>query len=449
MKNNFDLILKNGNVTLKSDSPSPGKWQLVKEDIGVISGKIAAIGQLSSHNSTQVLDCTGLTILPGFIDSQVHFREPGLEHKEDFNTGSRGAIKGGITAVFDMPNTKPAITNLKTWQQKIDCANNNFWCDYAFYMGASLHNIEDLSQLETLAGCCGTKIFMGSSTGDLLVDQLEGLKKILLKLKRNVAVHSEDESLLLSRSNLRQKGLPQTHSLWRNEEVALTSTQNLLKLAREASKKVHVLHVSTESEIELLAKNRDIATVEVTPQHLTLSEPEAYEALGTFAQMNPPIRTKRHQEALWKALNSGAVDVLGSDHAPHTREEKEKEYPLSPSGMPGVQTLLPIMLDHVHHQRLSLFRLVELMAETPASIFQLKNKGSICLGRDADFTIVDLKKKWKIENSWLESKCGWSPFEDKAITGYPTATIIRGHIVMNEAQILETPIGQLLDFDQL
>lgn len=445
MSTTFDLLLLDGKVVLKIN----GQWTLEDTDIGVIGNKITQIGNLKSYSSRKKLNCKGLVILPGLIDSQVHLRQPGLEHKEDFNSGSRGAVLGGITSVFDMPNTKPSITNLETWNLKMKGANHNFWCDYAFYMGASINNISELSKLENLDGCCGTKIFMGSSTGDLLVDEIQGLKRILTNLKRNVAVHSEDESLLLQRTDKRIKGHPESHPDWRNEDVALTSTKKLIGLARELNKQVHVLHITTQEEMDFLKANKDICTVEVTPQHLTFTAPQVYEQIGTLAQMNPPIRNLRHQEALWKAINSGVVDVMGSDHAPHTLEEKAKEYPLSPSGMPGVQTMVPIMLDHVNKGRLSLFRLVELLAERPAEIFKLKNKGTIQNHRDADFTIVDLNKNWTITNSVMETKSGWTPFNGFKITGKPIHTVIRGQIVVEDEIITGYPVGSPLEFKDL
>ena len=445
MNEEFDYILKSGEVVTRVK----GQWQKVKTDIGLKAGKIVKLGDLKDHSCQRTFDCQGLTVLPGLIDSQVHFREPGLEYKEDLESGSRGAVIGGVTGVFDMPNTKPSITNLDNWQKKVARAKNRMWCNYAFYVGATLNNIEDLPLLEKQATCCGVKIFMGSSTGDLLVDQLAGLKKILSTISRNVAVHSENEKMLKEKVSLRVKDLPYSHTLWRDEEVAYSSTSDLLKLANETGKKIHVLHVTTAQEMELLGKNKRIASVEVTPQHLTLSAPEVYDRLGTYAQMNPPIRTEDHRQALWKALNDGVVDVLGSDHAPHTREEKEKGYPLSPSGMPGVQTIVPAMLNHVYEGRLSLFRLVELMAEKPAELFKLKNKGAIEIGKDADFTIVDLKKEWRIENSWMESKCGWTPFDDCKIVGFPTATMIGGSFVQIEGQLSGNPIGQSLEFTDI
>ncbi|MCB0356680.1 MAG: dihydroorotase [Bdellovibrionales bacterium] len=445
MKETFDCILKSGEVVLRHN----GTWMKTQTDIGLRAGKIAHLGELKVQKGQKIYDCQGLTILPGLIDSQVHFREPGLEYKEDLESGSRGAVLGGVTAIFDMPNTKPSITNLTHWQNKMALAQNRMWCNYAFYVGATLNNIEELPQLEQQEGCCGVKIFMGSSTGDLLVDQLTGLKKILSLIKRNVAVHSENEKLLKEKSSLRVNNMPYSHTIWRDEEVAFSSTQDLLRLANETGKKIHVLHVTTAQEMELLSKNKHIASVEVTPQHLTFSAPEIYDRLGTYAQMNPPIRSEFHQKALWQALHQGVVDVLGSDHAPHTREEKNKPYPLSPSGMPGVQTIVPVMLNHVYQQRLSLFRLVELMAEKPAELFKIKNKGKIAIGYDADFTIVDLNKKWTIEDTWMATKCGWTPFAGMNVTGFPTMTIIHGNAVQIEGQLAPSQQGRCLEFTDL
>jgi dihydroorotase len=442
MENKFDLLLKSGNVTFKSEN----NWKTEVTDIGIKSGKIVAIGNLDNSNSIKTQNCKGLNILPGFIDSQVHLREPGLEHKEDFSSGSAAAILGGITSVFDMPNTKPPTIDEPSWNLKMNRAKDRFWCNYAFYIGATLNNIKELANLEILPGCCGTKIFMGSSTGDLLVDEMVGLKQILSTLKRNVAVHSEDEELLKKQIHFRINGAPSSHPLWRNEEVALVSTQKLLKIALELKKKVHILHVTTRQEMELLSKFKDISTVEVTPQHLTFSAPEIYERIGTFAQMNPPIRDKSHQDALWKGISNGTVDVLGSDHAPHTKEEKLKEYPNSPSGMPGVQTILPVMLNHVNQKKLSLYKLVELMSYNPTKIFNIKNKGDIQIGYDADLSIVDLNKKWTITNEWIKSKCGWTPFDGYQIQGYIHSTVVGGKFAQIEGELMETPNGQAILF---
>ena len=391
-------------------------------------------------------EAKGLHVLPGVIDTQVHFREPGNEHKEDLESGSRAAVLGGVTAVFEMPNTSPPTTSRMAMEDKLSRARNRMHCDYAFYVGATPQNVGALSELESMPGVCGVKAFLGSSTGTLLLSEEESIFAALKGGRRRMAVHSEDEARLKERNSFAKTGDPRTHPVWRDAETARLSTERVLRLARAAGRKLHVLHVTTADELPLLADARDFATVETTPQHLTLAAPECYERLGTYAQMNPPIREAHHREALWKAVSEGLVDVIGSDHAPHTREEKNKTYPSTPSGMPGVQTLAPILLDHVNAGRLSLERFVDLTSAGAARIFGIAGKGRIAKGFDADFTIVDLKKKRKIENSWIASKCGWTPFDGMETTGWPVATIIRGKAVMRDHALTQASQGQPLRF---
>lgn len=391
-------------------------------------------------------DAKGLHVLPGVIDTQVHFREPGNEHKEDLESGSRAAVLGGVTAVFEMPNTSPPTTSRMAMEDKLSRARNRMHCDYAFYVGATPQNVGALSELESMPGVCGVKAFLGSSTGTLLLSEEESIFAALKGGRRRMAVHSEDEARLKERKPFAKTGDPRTHPVWRDAEAARLSTERVLRLARAAGRKLHVLHVTTADELPLLADARYFATVETTPQHLTLAAPECYERLGTYAQMNPPIREAHHREALWKAVSEGLVDVIGSDHAPHTREEKNKTYPNTPSGMPGVQTLAPILLDHVNAGRLSLERFVDLTSAGAARIFGIAGKGRIAKGFDADFTIVDLKKKRKIENSWIASKCGWTPFDGMETTGWPVATIIRGKAVMRDHALTQASQGQPLRF---
>lgn len=415
-------------------------------DVAVRDGIVVAIGHLSDVDAEEVIDATGLHLLPGVIDTQVHFREPGAEAKENLETGSRAAVMGGVTAVFEMPNTNPLTTTAKALEEKITRATNRMFCDFAFYVGATAGNATRLAKLERHVGCCGVKVFMGSSTGNLLVSDDETLEKVLKSGMRRVAIHAEDEDRLIERQHLSEKGGVSQHPVWRDVETALKATSRVLDIARKVGRRVHILHVTTEDEMALIAAYKDIATVEVTPQHLTLSAPDCYEELGTYAQMNPPIREEHHRIGLWKALDVGIVDVIGSDHAPHEKEMKAKDYPASPSGMPGVQTLLPLLLDHVNRGSLSLERVMDLTSAGPARIFNLAGKGRLAVGYDADFTLVDLKRKWIIEESWLQSRCGWSPFTGKQITGKPVGTIIRGRKVMWEDKIADEAHGQPIRF---
>ncbi|OYX69410.1 MAG: dihydroorotase, partial [Rhizobiales bacterium 32-66-11] len=327
MADTFDFILKGGSVVTPA-----GEAML---DVGVSAGRIAALGRLSPRAAGETIDCTGLHILPGVIDTQVHFREPGLEQKEDLETGSRAAVMGGVTAVFEMPNTSPQTTDAAALEDKIARARNRMHCDFAFYVGGTHENVRDLPELERLPGAAGVKVFIGSSTGSLLVADDAGVREILKVIRRRAAFHCEDEPRLNERRSMRMVGNPASHPIWRDDVAALIATQRLVNLAREVGARVHVLHVSTAQEMEFLAGARDVASVEVTPHHLTLAAPDCYERLGTLAQMNPPVRGARHRDAIWAAVTDGVVDVLGSDHAPHTLEEKAKTYPESPSGMTG------------------------------------------------------------------------------------------------------------------
>jgi dihydroorotase len=440
MDQSFDLIIRGGICA------TPGG--IVEADVAVTGGRIAAIGALGQVKAADVFEAKGLHVLPGVIDTQVHFREPGNEHKEDLESGSRAAVVGGVTAVFEMPNTNPPTTTRAAIEDKLARAEGRMHCDYAFYAGATPQNVGALAELERIPGVAGVKAFLGSSTGTLLLSGEDDILAALRGGRRRMAVHSEDEARLKERRPLAKPGDPRTHPFWRDVESARLSTERVLRLAREAGRRVHVLHVTTEEELPLLAAARDLATVETTPQHLTLAAPECYERLGTYAQMNPPIREARHREALWQAVREGLVDVIGSDHAPHTRAEKEKPYPDSPAGMPGVQTLVTILLDHVNAGRLSLERFVDLTSGGAQRLFGIAGKGRIALGYDADFTIVDLKKKRRIENSWIASKCGWTPFDGMETTGWPAATIIRGQIVMREDALLTPSAGEPVRFGE-
>ncbi|MCH8188214.1 MAG: dihydroorotase [Proteobacteria bacterium] len=432
MPQTFDLILRGGTCVSHRG--------IVPADIGVRAGRIAEIGGLSTAGADQVIDVTGLHIFPGMIDTQVHFREPGMEEKEDLESGSRAAVLGGVTAVFEMPNTRPTTTDPDALADKVRRATNRMWCDFGFYFGASPENAGMLGEWERLPGCCGVKVFMGSSTGDLLLDDEDDLRRVLASGARRIAVHAEDEARLKERKAL-AKDSAHTHPDWRDEETALRATKRLVRLASEAGRRVHVLHVTTAQEMAFLADHKDVASVEVTPQHLTLAAPDCYDALGTRAQMNPPIRDATHRDALWRAVSAGVVDVIGSDHAPHTLEDKARPYPLSPAGMPGVQTIVPIMLDHVAQGRLTLLQVHDLLCAGPARLFGLMGKGRLAAGYDADFTVVDLAARRTITDSMIASKCGWTPYDGMEVTGWPVMTVVRGALVMRDGELGAAPAG--------
>ena len=434
----FDLIVRGGEVVNHA-----GRGLA---DVGVREGKIVRVGDLGQASAGQVFDATGLTVLPGVIDSQVHFREPGLEWKEDLQTGGRCAVLGGVTAVFEMPNTEPTTTDPDALADKLNRAAGRMDCDHAFYVGGTHENARFLGELERLPGCCGIKVFMGASTGTLLVADDEGVEQVLLHINRRAAFHSEDEYRLADRRPLARTGDWTSHEEVRDAESAIRSTERLVRLARKVGKRIHVLHVTTAQEIDFLAANKDVASVELTPQHLTLIAPEAYQRLKGFAQMNPPIRGIEHQGALWRGIAMGVADVLGSDHAPHTREEKARPYPASPSGMPGVQTLVPIMLNHVNAGRLTLERFVDMTSHGPNRVFGLADKGRMAEGYDADLTIVDMKARRTIRHEDMATRSGWTPFDGMEVTGWPVATIIRGQVVMREDEVVAPAQGRPVRF---
>jgi len=433
----YETIFKNGTV-VNHDG-------VHQTNIAVNDGRIVALGDLGAAAAGNVVDCTGLHVLPGVIDSQVHFREPGLTHKEDLESGSLSAVMGGVTGVFEMPNTNPLTTTRETFEEKIRLGTRRMHCDFAFYIGGTHDNVAELPELERLPGCAGVKVFMGSSTGSLLVPDDDGVEAILGAISRRAAFHSEDEYRLEERKPLRVPGDPSSHPVWRDPEAAMLSTRRLVALARKTGKRVHILHISTAEEMVFLAAHKDVASVEVTPHHLTLDE-TAYTRLGTYAQMNPPVRDKAHRDGIWAGVANGVADVLGSDHAPHTREEKDHPYPQSHSGMTGVQTLVPIMLDHVNAGRMSLERFVDMSSHGPNRLFGIANKGRIAVGYDADLTVVDLKRRETITNAWVKSRAGWTPYDGVTVTGWPVGTIVRGNTVMWQGDLVTPSIGQPMRF---
>ena len=438
MTQTYDLIIRGGEVVNHAGRGFT--------DVGVRDGKIVAIGDLAQASAGEVFDATGLTVLPGVIDSQVHFREPGLEWKEDLETGANGAVLGGVVAVFEMPNTEPTTTDPDALADKLRRAKGRMSCDHAFYVGGTHENARFLGELERLPGCCGIKVFMGASTGTLLIKDDAGVEAVLSSINRRGTFHSEDEYRLEDRRPLARTGDWTSHPEVRDAESAIMSTRRLVGIAQRLGKRIHVLHVTTAEEIEFLSQHKDVASVEVTPQHLTLEGPEAYERLKGYAQMNPPIRDARHVAGLWRGVALGVADVLGSDHAPHTAEEKARPYPASPSGMPGVQTLVPVMLTHVAEGRMTLERFVDLTSHGVNRVFGLADKGRMAVGYDADFTIVDLKARRTIRHADTASRVGWTPFDGFEAKAWPVATIVRGKVVMRDDEIVLHGAGEPVRF---
>jgi len=433
----LDLKIKNGTTFIDND--------LNKQDIGIKNGKIVELGEIDK-DAKHTLDAKGLMVLPGCIDTQVHFREPGSTDVEDLESGSKAAVLGGITSVFEMPNTNPPTSNKAEFKKKLDLAKDRMFCNYAFYFGATPQNMEDLKKVDTLEGCCGVKLFAGSSTGNLLVKDEKDIEKVISNSSKIVAIHSEDEDILNIRKKFIKKGDVSTHPVWRNEECAMSSTRRVVKIAERYKKKIHVLHITTKEEVEFLSRYKGNVTFEITPQHLTISAPDCYNKLGSLSQMNPPIRDQKHQVILWKAVKDGIVDTIGSDHAPHSIDNKKKEYPQSPSGMPGVQTLIPIMLNHINNNKLTLAQFVKLVCDNPCRIFGIKNKGKIKEGFDADLTVIDMNMKKVIKNDWIASKCGWTPFDGFEVKGFPLGTIVNGKAIVWDGKLIEKANGKPLKF---
>ena len=439
MAEHYDLLLRGGTCVLP--------WGEAEADVGVRDGRIAAIGALPGASADAVVEAAHLHVLPGLIDPHVHLRDPGDPAVETIPTGTKAAVLGGLTAVFDMPNTQPSITTAEQVAWKQGYVEGAAWCDMGLYVGAAKSNIGALAGLELEAGVCGVKVFAGSSTGDLLVEDDAHLEAVMRSGRRRICYHSEDEYRLQDRKPMFKSGDPYAnHAVWRDEECAFLGTRRLMALARKTGRPAHILHVSTAEELAYLPGFRDVATVELLVNHLTQWAPDVYEQLGGMGVMNPPIRDRRHYEAAWAAVRDGTADTVGSDHAPHARAAKERPWPEVAAGLTGVQTLVPIMLDHVNAGRLSLGRMVDLMAAGPARVYGAVGKGRLALGYDADFTLVNLRRQRMIEERWIVSPCGWTPFAGKVVTGWPYATIVRGRVVMMDDAVLDEPGGRLVQF---
>ena len=439
MPDHYDLLLRGGTLVLP--------WGKEVADAGVRGGRIAALGVPGGATADQVVQAAGLHVLPGLIDPHVHLRDPGDPAIESIPTGTRAAVLGGLAAVFDMPNTAPSITSAGQVAWKQGYVEREAWCDMGLYVGATKGNTGQLADLEQEAGVCGVKVFAGSSTGDLLIEDDASLEAVMRHGRRRVSYHSEDEYRLQARKPMFKLGDPySSHMEWRDEECAFLGTRRLMALARKTGRPAHILHVSTAQELEYVAGYRDVATVELLVNHLTQMAPEVYEQLGGMGVMNPPIRGRRHWEAAWAAVRDGTADTVGSDHAPHPRAAKLKPWPDCPAGLTGVQTLVPVMLDHVAAGRLSLARMVDLMCAGPARVYGAVGKGRLAVGYDADFTLVDLRARRVITDDWIVSPCGWTPFNGMAVTGWPMATIVRGNVVMRDDEVLGAPVGRLVQF---
>ena len=439
MSNKYTLIIKNAECYVDGS--------LISTDIAIKGNVISKISKNIVETSDQILDAKGLTVFPGMIDTQVHFREPGDPNKETLESGSKAAVLGGVTSVFEMPNTSPPTDSPERFQDKLDRAKGRMYSNYAFYYGATENNSSSLEVTKDLEGCCGIKMFIGSSTGNLLVKDDKYIEQVIKNAPRIVSIHSEDENLLNARKDKIINGDVRSHYVWRNVETAMTSTIKVAKFAKSLNKRIHVLHVSTKDEIDFLRDYKDIVSVETTPNHLSLFAPDCYDEKGTFVQMNPPVREKQHMEGIWKGVLDGTVDVIGSDHAPHTKEQKMQAYPASPSGMPGVQTIFLLMLKHFREGKIKLEKVISLLSENPCKLFGIKQRGYIKEGYFADLTIMNINKEFTITNDWIASNCKWTPYDGWKVKATLHGTIVNGNVCVWDEQLVEEKFGKPLLFN--
>ena len=434
---NKTLLIKNGSLVSSSE--------ILKSDIFISDGKILEIGPSLNMDADKVIDAENKYIFPGGIDPQVHFRDPGLTHKEDLHTGSMSAAAGGITTFFEMPNTNPSTTTIEKLNQKYDVASEKSLVNYSFFLGATENNLDEIKKMDDN---CGLKIFMGSSTGDLLVDDDDVLADIFSVCNKVIAVHAEDEKTLKEAAKKVQGGDFTSHPDARPVEAALRATTKAVELALKFEKKLHILHLSTAEEVEFIRKHKHsgLITAETTPQHLLLHSPDIYNEIGSLGQMNPPIREKYHQKELWAGLKDGTIECVATDHAPHTLEEKSQPYGKAPSGMPGIQTSLTLMLNEVSNERINLEDVVKWMCENPARLYKIKNKGFLKVNYDADIVIVDMDKEKTITNEDMHSKCGWTAFDGFTTKGWPITTIVNGNIVYNDEKLNLDIRGKKVEF---
>ena len=407
--------------------------RIVEGDLRVSNGLIktvAPFGGLQPEIGELVIDGTGLHLLPGVIDPHVHFRDPGNPEKEDLESGSRAAAAGGITSFLDMPNTSPNATNRLALEEKIAAAAKKAVTHHGFFIGATTNNVSDLQSVQGMDGICGIKIFMGSSTGNLLVHEQKHLENIFANTEGIIATHAEDEIRLQSRiAEFKHRTDIAAHAECRDIECALIATKRATALAKDHSHRLHIVHLTSGKEADWLSsKKGDLITTEVCTQHLTFDQDDV-EKLGVRALMNPPIRYTEDKEKLWSRLKDGTIDCIVTDHAPHTLEAKSVGFPKAPAGMPGVETSLPRMLTHAKEGKCSISDIVKWMCAGPAKVYAIKNKGSLIEGFDGDLTLVDLENHRIIQDSDTWTRVGWTPYDGMELTGWPMYTIVDGNVV--------------------
>jgi dihydroorotase len=426
----FNFILRSGKMVTPSG--------ILDGDIGISQGKIAQIGQIS-EKAPQEKDCTGLFILPGLIDMHVHFRDPGFTAKEDFGSGSAAAAAGGITTVIDMPNTNPPTLTRQALEEKRILAAGKSLVNFGFFFGLTYDNLNEIKNAHNIAG---VKIYMGSTTGDLLVEDTRVIEK-LFEMGKFVMVHAEDEMIIRDRQKQYQGNEdPSVHSLIRDPSAAYSAIKSVLHIAKKYGARVHITHVSTAAEVEELKKFKSpLVSADTAPHYLYLTQ-SAYADRGNFVKMNPALRMNEDRQALWRGLREGILQAVASDHAPHTKAEKEQKYSLAPAGVPGVETLLPLLLDSVNHGELTLRDVAKITSENPAQILRIRGKGRIEAGYDADLTIVDMEKTAEVGANGFFTKCGWSPFSGWKLKGWPMMTVVGGEVVYENGKIREAVYGR-------
>jgi len=432
------LLIRNARIARPDGSTFDG-------DVLCEAGQITRIESSISSKADEAIDANGLLLLPGVIDPQVHFREPGKEYKEDLGSGSRAAVKGGVTSFLEMPNTDPSTTTQAALDDKLQRAASKSVANYGFFIGATPTNLDEINRASP---ACGIKIFMGASTGSLLVDKPEDLERIFANGTRLIAVHAEDEARIRARkAQFAGRTDHAVHSEIRDAECALKATELALTLSKKYRRRLHILHLSTKEEANLLRRDKPAwVTAEVIPNHLFLNVDD-YATHGSRVQMNPPIRAREDNAVLFQALRDGVIDFIATDHAPHTLEEKSRPYPECPSGMPGVETSLPLLLNEMAAGRCTLAEIQKWMCWGPAIAYGIPNKGKIQPGWDADLTLVDMNTRKPVRDEETFTKVRWSPFHGRALIGWPVYTIVNGRVVFERGNIRDGVLGQSLRFE--
>jgi dihydroorotase len=430
------ILIRNATVVLPAGS--------AKVHVLVEGDKIVAVDAAEHTRADEVVDAHGLHLLPGVVDDQVHFREPGLTHKEDLDTATRACAKGGVTTFLEMPNTKPSTITCERLHEKLQLASQKCRVNYGFYMGATPDNVAELAKASRTPGI---KIFIGSSTGELLVDEQAALEKIFAETTLPITAHCEDEATI--RANMQRIGKPQSvadHSRIRDEQAARVATRRATDLARKYKHRFHVLHVSTVAELESIRDHAKLITAEVCHHHLFFHVDD-YDRLGTRIQMNPSIKTAADNQGLWQALLDGTIQVIATDHAPHTMEEKTRPYPESPSGLPAVENSLALILNQVNLGRCTIEQVVSWMCDAPARVWDIVDKGRIAPGYDADLVLVDMQKEVTVCDRDQWTKCGWTPWHGETLQGWPVRTWVMGQEVFRDGQLNEHVRGREAIFD--